>query len=109
MGIFEFLMLFCFGFSWPFSIAKSLRSKSTRGKSLIFMVLICFGYIFGIIHKVLYNFNWVTWTYVVLLGLVLIDLCLYVKYRRRELREEAAERLRSRDGCTPDAGGAGGD
>ena len=40
MGLFEFLMLCCFGFSWPFSIAKSLKSKSAKGKSLGFMLLI---------------------------------------------------------------------
>lgn len=89
MGIFEFLMLFCFGFSWPFSIAKSLRSRSTKGKSLMFMVLIFFGYVFGIIHKVLYSFNWVTWAYVTLLCLVAFDLFLYWRNRCRERREEA--------------------
>ncbi len=86
MGVFEFLMLICFGFSWPFSILKSIRSKSTKGKSLMFMLLIFLGYIFGIIHKVLYNFNWVTWTYVVLLFLVAVDLLLYWRNWRRERR-----------------------
>ena len=86
MGVFEFLMLICFGFSWPFSIMKSIRSKSTKGKSLMFMLLIFLGYIFGIIHKVLYNFNWVTWTYVVLLFLVAVDLLLYWRNWRRERR-----------------------
>lgn len=86
MGVFEFLMLICFGFSWPFSILKSIRSKSTQGKSLMFMLLIFLGYIFGIIHKVLYNFNWVTWTYVVLLFLVAVDLLLYWRNWRRERR-----------------------
>jgi len=84
MGIFEFMMLICFGFSWPFSIAKSLRSRSTKGKSLMFTVLIFFGYVFGIIHKVLYNFNWVTWTYVALLLLVALDLFLYWRNWRGE-------------------------
>lgn len=94
MGIFEFLMLFCFGFSWPFSIAKSLRSRSTKGKSLMFMVLICVGYVFGIIHKVLYNFNWVTWAYVTLLGLVGFDLFLYWRNSRYERRwEMGADRI----------------
>ena len=86
MGIFEFLMLFCFGFSWPFSIAASLRSRSTKGKSLMFMLLILLGYVFGIIHKVLYNFNWVTWVYVALLLLVLFDLLLYWRNWRGERR-----------------------
>lgn len=84
MGVFEFLMLFCFGFSWPFSILKSLRSGSTKGKSLMFMLLIFFGYVFGIVHKVLYNFNWVTWAYVALLFLVSFDLFLYWRNWRQE-------------------------
>ncbi len=84
MGIFEFMMLICFGFSWPFSILKSIRSGSTKGKSLMFMLLVFFGYIFGIIHKVLYSFNWVTWAYVTLLALVGVDLVLYWRNWRRE-------------------------
>ena len=84
MGLFEFLMLVCFGFSWPFSIMKSIRSGSTKGKSLMFMLLIFFGYIFGIIHKVLYSFDWVTWAYVTLLLLVSIDLLLYWRNWLRE-------------------------
>ena len=94
MGIFEFLMLFCFGFSWPFAIAKSLRSRSTKGKSLMFMLLIELGYIFGIVHKVLNNFNWVTWVYVVLFVIVGFDVYLYWRNRRYEREwERAAERV----------------
>jgi hypothetical protein len=85
MGVFEFLMLCCFGFSWPFSIIKSIRSKSTKGKSLMFMLLIILGYVFGIIHKLLYNFNWVIWAYVALLILVCTDVALYFVNRRREM------------------------
>ena len=79
MGIFEFLMLCCFGFSWPFSIAKSLKSKSAKGKSLGFMLLVEVGYVFGIIHKVLYSYNWVIWAYVALFLLVGVDLALYFR------------------------------
>ena len=88
MGLFEFLMLFCFGFSWPFAIAKSIKSKSTKGKSLMFMLLVIAGYVFGIIHKVLYNFNWVTWVYVILMLLVSFDVFLYWRNRRYEKRCE---------------------
>ena len=91
MGLFEFLMLFCFCFSWPFAIMKSYRSRSTKGKSLLFMLLIIAGYAFGIIHKVLNSFNWVTWAYVAGLTLVTIDLILYWRNRRieRTLRDKA--------------------
>ena len=87
MGIFEFLMLCCFGFSWPFSIMKSIRSKSTKGKSLVFMLLVMCGYVFGIIHKLLYNFNWVIWAYVALLSLGGVDVVLYAINRQREKKE----------------------
>ena len=84
MGIFEFLMLVCFGASWPFSIVKSIRSKSTKGKSLMFMTLVEFGYMFGIVHKLLYSRNWVIWMYIVLFIVVAIDIALYFRNRRLE-------------------------
>ena len=82
MGLFEFLMLLCFGASWPFSIAKSLKSKSTKSKSLGFMLLIELGYMFGIVHKVLYSRDWVLWAYVSLFVIVAFDICLYFRNLR---------------------------
>lgn len=92
MGIFEFLMLVCFGASWPFSIAKSLKSRSTKGKSIGFLLLIELGYAFGIVHKVLYNFNWVTYVYAILFLVVATDVVLYFRNRRLE-RAAATERV----------------
>jgi len=92
MGIFEFLMLVCFGASWPFSIAKSLKSRSTKGKSLGFLLLIELGYAFGIVHKVLYNFNWVTYVYAILFLVVAADVVLFFRNRRLE-RAAATERV----------------
>ena len=86
MGLFEFLMLLCFGVSWPFSILKSLKSRSTRGKSIMFMLLVELGYVFGIVHKLLYSRNWVIWAYVVAFALVGIDIALYFRNRRIESR-----------------------
>ena len=89
MGIFEFLMLCCFGFSWPFSIAKSLKSKSAKGKSLGFMLLVEVGYVFGIIHKVLYSYNWVIWAYVVLFLVVAVDIALYFRNSALDRQRDA--------------------
>lgn len=90
MGLFEFLMLCCFGISWPFSIAKSLRSKSSKGKSLGFMLLIEAGYVFGLIHKLFFSFNWVIWAYVALFALVGFDIVLYFRNRRYDRDLESA-------------------
>ena len=29
--VFEMIMLICFGLSWPFNIAKSIRSRTAKG------------------------------------------------------------------------------
>ena len=80
MGVYEFLMLCCFGFSWPFSILKTIKAKSAKGKSLGFMFLIELGYTFGIAHKILFDCNWVIWAYAVLFLLIAIDISLYFHY-----------------------------
>ena len=88
MGVLEFLMLCCFCFSWPFSIIESYRSKSTSGKSLSFMLLIIGGYLFGIVHKIVNGFDWVSWAWVAGLTLVCIDTLLYWRNRRIEKASE---------------------
>lgn len=55
MSVFEAVMLLCFGAAWPFSIARSVKSKSTHGKSLVFLLILIAGYISGIINKILYS------------------------------------------------------
>jgi hypothetical protein len=46
--IFEILMLLCFASSWPFAVAKTLRTKVVVGKSPVFLALIFIGYLSGI-------------------------------------------------------------
>ena len=81
-SIWEVLFLLCFACSWPFSIAKSLRTKVVTGKSPLFMTLIILGYIFGIIHKVNYDYNWVVYLYAFNALMVLTDLLLYFYYSK---------------------------
>lgn len=82
MSIFEIIMLICFGISWPISIAKALRTKTVTGKSPLFMIIVMVGYTSGIVHKVLYSYNWVIALYALNLLMVGADLALYLRYRR---------------------------
>lgn len=50
--VLEGMMLLSFSVSWYWSIAKMLRTKVAAGKSLLFVLMICFGYILGISSKV---------------------------------------------------------
>ena len=80
MHFFEAMMLVCFGIAWPLSIRKSLKTKIVRGKSPLFMIVIAFGYTFGIIYKYYALRDWVIYLYAVNLIMVLIDLSLYYYY-----------------------------
>jgi len=84
--VLEILMMVAFGFSWPNNIITTLKNKSTKGKSLAFLLLIDFGYICGIIGKIIGgNFVWyVLFFYVLNFTMVTIDLCLYFHFKRLE-------------------------
>ena len=77
----EFAMLFCFGFSWPFAIAKTYRAKRVDGKSPMFEIIVILGYLFGIASHLISDRSWVLWVYLVDVALVATDLSLYFHYQ----------------------------
>lgn len=88
--ILEIAMIVSFGFSWPNNILTTLRNKSTKGKSLAFLILIDTGYFCGIIGKILGgNIVWyVMFFYVLNFIMVSIDLCLYFYYKNKEKKDK---------------------
>ena len=83
--VLELIMLICFGLSWPIAVFKSIRSKSTKGKSLIFMLAILIGYIAGIAGKIIGNqINFVLGVYCFNLFIVCVDLTIYFINKHRE-------------------------
>lgn len=81
MSVFEIMMLICFGSAWPFSIYRTYTSKVTSGKSIVFLVVLLVGYMFGILNKIFYSFDIVVYLYVLNLIMVFIDLMLYLRNR----------------------------
>ena len=51
--ILEITMIVLFGLSWPINVAKSLKARTTKGKSLPFLLFILAGYVAGITSKFL--------------------------------------------------------
>ena len=88
--VLEATMLILFGISWPFNLAKSIRTKSTKGKSLLFLVLIDLGYVAGITSKFFSTtFVWETdwWVfaiYVINFLFVTADLIMYFVNKSKE-------------------------
>lgn len=88
--VLEALMIVLFGISWPFNLLKSIRSKTTKGKSLLFLCLIDLGYIAGLTSKFFSDsFVWATdwWIFVIYcinFTLVTADLIVYFINKSRE-------------------------
>ena len=83
----EILMIVSFGASWPLNVIKSYKARTTKGKSIAFLLLIFFGYIAGISSKLVnpeYMANiankwYVLFFYVLNFLMVGADICLYVR------------------------------
>lgn len=80
----EALMVVSFGLSWPASIIKSYRSKTAKGKSLFFMLMIAFGYLCGIVWKIIVfnktgEIKYPSYFYVLNFIMVSIDIVLYFR------------------------------
>ena len=83
----EFFMLFAFGFSWPFAIARTYKAghsgKGVAGKSPMFMIIVLLGYVGGILARLLDDKpgnDWLAIVYVIDMALVSTDLSLYLYY-----------------------------
>ena len=85
--IFEIIMVFCFGASWPFSIVKAYKARTAKGTSILFTSLIAAGYVAGIISKLIMN-NWNYLTvlafafYIINLIMVSIGIAIYFRNKR---------------------------
>ena len=90
--ILEAFMVISFGLSWPLSIMKSYKARSTKGKSLFFMFFIEFGYVCGIASKLVsHNITYVFIFYVLNLLMVGTDIALYFRNRGIEKAQEKAD------------------
>ncbi|PKN46962.1 MAG: hypothetical protein CVU59_04450 [Deltaproteobacteria bacterium HGW-Deltaproteobacteria-17] len=85
-SVFEALMLLCFAAAWPAAIHKSWVSRTARGKSLAFLVIVLVGYFAGIAYKITGNLDRVIIMYAFNACLVSVDLGLYVRNARLDRR-----------------------
>ena len=92
--ILEIVMILSFGASWPINLMKSYKSRTTKGKSLLFLCLIFFGYIAGIISKFLneaYMASFASKWYVLFfyfLNLIMVGSDLILYFRNLKLDKE---------------------
>lgn len=88
--ILEVIMIVSFGLSWPLNVIKSYKARTTKGKSLAFLLLIFFGYIAGIASKFVnesymasISEKWyVLFFYILNFIMVGADLIMYIRNRK---------------------------
>ena len=91
----EIGMLVAFGFSWPFNISKSWRSRTAKGKSVLFEYIVLFGYGIGLLGKGIAAHRsgvlpWSTWFYLADIVMVSIDVALYFRNTALDRQREPA-------------------
>jgi uncharacterized protein with PQ loop repeat len=84
MSIFEAGMMVCFGASWPFALIKTFKSKDVEGISPLFLYLLLLGYVFGILHKILYNMDYVILIYLLNSIFVFAEIVMYYMYKDKQ-------------------------
>ena len=88
-SLLETLMIVCFGISWPLSIIRMYKSRTTGGKSILFSCFILFGYFCGIGAKIVeQNFNLAFVFYIINTIMVSIDIMLWIRNRKYELADQ---------------------
>ena len=93
--VFEIMMIVSFGISWPMNVMKSYKARTTRGKSLSFLIFILVGYVCGITSKLLADtLKWyVMFFYVLNFVMVFADLLLYIRNYRLDKAAQASPQI----------------
>ncbi len=93
-SLYEALMLICFGAAWPFSIVKSWRARTSKGKSVFFLFVIFVGYAAGIMNKITLGQHGdpVLGLYILNILMVGIDAALFFRNRRLDALVQAPRR-----------------
>lgn len=96
--ILEIIMIVSFGASWPLNVIKSYKARTTKGKSLPFLLLVLFGYVAGITSKFVneaymaaFAQKWyVLFFYILNFVMVSADFAMYIRNYRldRKAKEE---------------------
>lgn len=96
VDLLEALTIFCFGLSWPISIRKSWVSRTAKGKSVLFEIILLVGYFIGITRKIIqtnmgadgFLFVLSFAFYVINSIAISIDIALYFRNRRLDAEAE---------------------
>ena len=80
----ETVMLVCFGAAWPFSLIKSWKSRTAKGKSIGFLLIVLVGYVAGILKVLIVDgiTGFLLIPYSINFLMVFTEACLYFRNKK---------------------------
>ena len=88
-GILEIAMLLCFAAAWPVNILRSWRARTAKGASVLFMIILEIGYLFGMANKVANDdVSYVLFFYVFNFALVLVNIAIVMRNRALDAQRQ---------------------
>ncbi|MBR1603709.1 MAG: hypothetical protein IJ667_09750 [Synergistaceae bacterium] len=80
----ETVMLVCFGAAWPFSLIKSWKSRTAKGKSIGFLIIVLVGYVAGILKVLIVDgiTGFLLIPYSINFLMVFAEACLYFRNKK---------------------------
>ena len=66
---------------------SGVRTRSTKGKNLLFQCMIVLAYFFGVVHKLFFSRDIALYFYLLNSAMVIADLILYFINRNGEIRK----------------------
>ncbi len=91
-SVLEAAMILFFGISWPLNVMRSYRSRTAKGKSILFNYFILVGYICGLTSKFMKgDYGLAFWFYWPNLIMVTIDSILYYRNKKLDRERDAAK------------------
>ncbi|GHV46728.1 hypothetical protein FACS1894204_08930 [Synergistales bacterium] len=88
--ILEAVMIVCFGAAWPFALIKSWKDRTTKGKSVAFLLIVLMGYLSGIVKVVLTDGfgGWLLIPYGLNFFMVSADALIYLRNKKLDLERQ---------------------
>ncbi len=82
-NVLETLMIVFFGVAWPINLARAIRSRTAKGKSILFDCFALTGYLCGVVSKILFHdYNLAFYFYFPNIIMVTMDIIIYFRNRK---------------------------
>lgn len=102
LDLFQTVIILCVAVAWPLSISKACKSRTAKGKSVLFDVFLLIGCLFSVLRSFVEIEAFETGGFVFYFGIliysiccieIIIDIVLYCRNKKFDKRRENGEKI----------------